>query len=67
MLSDIPIEWLREKSTLEDFERAQLERTAVAFNLPLERIVTKFGHRPFGDLTEPLRSFAKRRNEDEEL
>ncbi len=67
MITDVPIEWLQRKGTLSEFERAQLEQTAAAFNLPFERVIEKFGNRPFGDLTEPLRMFAKKKEESDEL
>lgn len=67
MTTTIPIEWLRVKRTPEEFERAQLERRASAFNLPLEKIVQKFGARPFGQLTPQWRAFIEGMEPSDEL
>lgn len=67
MLTHVSTDWLQQKGTLSEFERTRLEQMAAAFNLPLERVVAKFGHRPFGHLTEPLRAFAKKKEEGDEL
>jgi hypothetical protein len=66
-MTDIPHDWLRQKGTPEEFERARLERSAAAFNLPFERVAQKFASRPFGTLTEAWRSFIGRMEPGDEL
>ena len=67
MTTDIPSQWLRRKDTPEEFERAQLERTAAAFALPLGRVQEKFGARPFGTLTEKWRAVVQKLEPGDEL
>src|SRR6266567_1657162 len=64
---DIPQKWLRYRTNPAEVERAQLERTATAFNLPLDKVPEKFGARPFGRLTNDWREFVKRLGEKDEL
>jgi hypothetical protein len=67
MICDLPIEWLRQKGTVEEFESIELKRKATAFGLPFEKVASKFGARPFGDMTEKWRVFAKKKEEMDEL
>src|ERR1044071_5476349 len=67
MMANIPHEWLRHSGTPEEFERARLERTAAAFNLPFEQVTQKFGARPFGAMTDQWRDFVKNIGEKDEL
>ncbi len=67
MITDIPNSWLRQKGTVEEFERIELERKAEALGLPVEKVVQKFGSRPFGDMTNRWREFAKKKAQTEEL
>lgn len=59
--------WLRLKGSPEEFERAQQQRTAAAFNLQLEKVVLNFGDRPFGGMTERWRSFVDKIEPGDEL
>src|SRR5262245_16586806 len=66
-MTDIPHHWLNEKRTPEEFERAQLERMAAGFNVPLEKIQQKFAARPFGNMTAAWRAFVAEMAPDDEL
>ncbi len=66
-MTEIPQNWLRQKGTPEDFERARLERVAAGFNLPFEKVLQKFAARPFGALTDAWRSFIGRMQPGDEL
>ena len=63
----IPQKWLRHSTTPAEAERLQLERTATAFNLPMEKVIEKFGARPFGAATARWRDFIKQLREKDEL
>jgi hypothetical protein len=63
----IPKDWLRRRGTPDEFEREALERKAQAFNVPLAKVVQKFGKRPFGGLTEKWRVFTEQLSEEDEL
>jgi hypothetical protein len=67
MITDLPVEWLRQKGTVEEFERIELERKASVFGLSVERVVEKFGDRPFGSLTSRWREFVDQKEERDEL
>lgn len=47
VMNTIPKHWLRRCATPAEFEREQLERTAAAWSLPIEKVVQKFEQRPF--------------------
>jgi hypothetical protein len=66
-MNDIPRLWLREAGTPAEFERARLERTAVAFNLPFEKVAQKFAERPFGEMTDDWQRFVRQLGERDEL
>lgn len=66
-MTGIPREWLRHKATPEDFERAQLERRAAAFDLPFDKVAQKFSARPFGEMTDRWREFVEQIGENDEL
>ena len=63
----IPHQWLVRSGTPEEFERACLERTATAFNLPFEKVAQKFADRPFGEMTDKWRRFLQQVGEGDEL
>jgi len=65
-MTEVPRAWLRKSGTPEEFERAQLERTATAFNLPLEKVIEKFRDRPFGRMTHRWRQFVRQLGEGDE-
>jgi hypothetical protein len=67
MTTTIPREWLRRTGTPEQFEREQLERAAMAFNLPVEKVVQKLDGLAFGDLNGRWQDFVKRLAKDDEL
>lgn len=67
MITDIPLSWLKQKGTAEEFERERLDRMAAITAAPLEKIVAKFGARPMGDLTEKWAEFVGRLGEGDEL
>jgi hypothetical protein len=66
-MTDIPRDWLRQKRTPQEFERAQLERTAAAFKLPFEKVVQKCGAQPFGEMTDVWHSFVSQLEPNDEL
>jgi len=66
-MTDIPHEWLQRVGTPEEFERARLERTAAAFNLPFEKVAEKFAACPFGEMTDSWRRFVQSLREGDEL
>ena len=66
-MTDIPPEWLGRKGTPEEFERAELERKTVAFNLQYEKVFAKLGARPFGHMTDSWRKFVRGMEPDDEL
>ena len=66
-MTDIPHQWLRRAGTPEEFERACLERTASAFNLPFEKVAAKFATRLFGEMTDSWRRFVQQLQEGDEL
>jgi hypothetical protein len=66
-MNTIPTEWLRQKGTAEDFERASLEQKAAAFSLPFEVVAQKFGARPFAQMTNRWREFVGTKDEQDEL
>src|SRR5262245_16640216 len=67
MTSKIPLNWLRDVGTPEEFERTQLESMATGFHLPYEKVVEKFGARPFGTKTEEWREFVKDLSDGDQL
>lgn len=67
METSIPIRWLRQKGTVAEFERAELQRKAAAFNLPFEKVAQKFGARPFANMTDGWRKFVGEQQEQDEL
>ena len=67
MITDIPYEWLRRKGTATEFERESLQQKARAFNLPLEKVVQKFGTKPFGHMTDNWRNFIAKIEPEDEL
>jgi hypothetical protein len=67
MITDIPRDWLRQKGTAQEFEQARLEQMAAAFKLPCEKIVQKFGTKPFGEMTDSWHSFISRMEPEDEL
>ncbi len=67
MARQIPHQWLRQKGTPQDFERARLERTAAAFHIPLEVVDRNFANRPFGEMTDAWRAFLAKMVPDDEL
>ena len=66
-MTDIPHQRLRRTGTPEEFERAQLERTAAAFNFPFEKVAQRFGARPFGEMIDGWRAFVRQLGEMDEL
>ena len=66
-MNTIPPQWLRQRGTPEEFERTQLERAALAFNLPVEKVVEKLGARPFGSMTDRWREFVQQLGKGDEL
>jgi hypothetical protein len=64
---DIPHQWLRRAGTPDEFEQAQLERAATAFNLPFEKVAQKFSARPFGEMTARWRDFVRQVGDEYEL
>jgi hypothetical protein len=66
-MNEIPHQWLREVGTPAEFERAHLESTAAAFNLPVEKVAQKFAEQPLGSMTDAWRSFVQQLGEGDEL
>lgn len=64
---DIPRDWLRQKGTPEEFEQARLQKTATAFNIPLEKVLQRFNGEPFGEITEAWRTFVRQLGPNDEL
>jgi hypothetical protein len=64
---DIPHQWLRKVGTRAEFERARLESTAAAFNLPFEKVAQKFANRPFGEMNDAWLRFVQQLGEGDEL
>lgn len=63
----IPKEWLVRSKTKEEFEREALERKASVFNIPLEKVVNRFGDRPFGEMTAKWQEFTARMQPEDDL
>jgi hypothetical protein len=57
MFEGIPANWLREKGIPEEFERSRLAAMAEGFGIPFDKVITKFGERPFGEMTDKWRAF----------
>jgi hypothetical protein len=53
--------------TPEEFERAQMERLAAAFNISFEKVARQFGTRPFGKMTDKWRVFVAKIEPKDEL
>ena len=66
-MTAVPNEWLCRKGTPEEFERAELQRKASAFNLQFEAVAQKFGARPFGQMTDHWRAFVAKLEMADEL
>jgi len=66
-MTNIPYQWLRRAGTPAEFERARLERTAAAFNLPYEKVAQIFSDRPFGEMTDAWRRFVEQLENGDEL
>jgi hypothetical protein len=68
VMNTIPKHWLRRCATPAEFEREQLERTAAAWSLPIEKVVQKFEQRPFrSGTTERWRAFVQQLGDGDEL
>jgi hypothetical protein len=63
----IPHQWLRQIGTPEEFEQARLINTAHVFNLTLEKVIQKFGQRPFGKMTNTWKQFIQQFGDGDEL